>query len=250
MGEEGQIKLPRHVGIIMDGNGRWARKRLLPRSAGHREGVNRMREIAEYAQKRGIEYLTVYALSTENLSRPKEELDYLYSLIRSYFSKDVKELYKRNAAVRVIGDMSVLPPDVSAKLYEAEAGSPRNASFHFIFAINYGGRAEILRAVNDAVMLAKQWDAGMNAGSGLGNPGPDGKYTDETFHDLLYTRGIPDVDLIIRTGGEMRLSNFLLYQAAYAELYFTDVLFPDFTPAEFDKALLDFSGRERRYGKI
>ncbi|MCD8294548.1 MAG: di-trans,poly-cis-decaprenylcistransferase [Clostridia bacterium] len=236
-----QVKVPRHVGIIMDGNGRWARKRLLPRNAGHRAGVQRMEELAVHAQEMGVEYFTVYALSTENMSRSKEELDGLYNLIRSYFSKSVDELYRRHAAVRILGDMAPLPGDVAEKLYEAEVNSPGDATFHFQFAINYGGRAEILRAVNDAALLAHR-----DALEGR----PPARYTDESFHDLLYTKGMPDVDLIIRTGGEERLSNFLLYQAAYAELYFTDVLFPDFDTGEFDKALLDFSRRDRRYGKI
>ncbi|MCD8307577.1 MAG: di-trans,poly-cis-decaprenylcistransferase [Clostridia bacterium] len=236
-----QVTVPRHVGIIMDGNGRWAKKRLLPRNAGHRAGVQRMEELARHAQDIGVEYFTVYALSTENMSRSKEELDGLYSLIRSYFTKSVDELYKRNAGVRILGDMSPLPADIAEKLYEAEARSPKDPSFHFLFAINYGGRAEILQAVNSAALLAHR-----DALEGR----PPQKYTDESFHGLLYTHGVPDVDLIIRTGGEERLSNFLLYQAAYAELYFTDVLFPDFDCGEFDKALLDFSGRDRRYGKI
>ncbi len=233
--------MPRHVGIIMDGNGRWAKKRLLPRNAGHKAGVERMEELAEHAQNLGVEYFTVYALSTENMSRSKEELDGLYSLIRSYFGKSIKELYRRHAAVHIIGDTSPLPADIAAKLKEAEDGSPKDATFHFLFAINYGGRAEVLRAVNAAASKARE-----DALAGK----PSVPYTDESFHDLLYTHGIPDVDLIIRTGGEERLSNFLLYQAAYAELYFTDVLFPDFDCGEFDKALLDFSKRDRRYGKI
>ncbi len=239
LGEE--VRVPRHVGIIMDGNGRWARKRLLPRNAGHKAGVERMEELARHAQDVGVEYFTVYALSTENMNRPKEELDGLYSLIRSYFSKSLEELYKRHAAVHILGDVSPLPGDIAAKLYDAETGSPRDASFHFLFGINYGSRAEVLQAVNSAVLLAHR-----DALAGV----PPKKYTDESFHDLLYTRGVPDVDLIIRTGGEERLSNFLLYQAAYAELYFTDVLFPDFDSGELDKALLDFSKRDRRYGKI
>ncbi|MCD8286551.1 MAG: di-trans,poly-cis-decaprenylcistransferase [Clostridia bacterium] len=233
--------IPRHVGIIMDGNGRWAKKRLLPRNAGHKAGVERMEELARHAQDLGVEYFTVYALSTENMSRSKEELDGLYSLIRSYFGKSIQELYKRHAAVRILGDMSPLPADIAAKLYDAEVNSPKDATFHFQFAINYGGRAEILQAVNAAALQAHR-DA-------LEGRLP-ARYTDESFHDLLYTHGVPDVDLIIRTGGEKRISNFLLYQAAYAELYFTDVLFPDFTCGELDKALLDFSKRDRRYGKI
>ncbi len=222
---------PRHVGLIMDGNGRWAKKRLMPRGYGHNAGMNRMIGLAERAKERGVRYLTVYTLSTENFSRPKEELEGLYSLFRKYFAENVKKLYKKGAAVKVIGDISVLPQDIQRLLTDGEKNSPRSAEFTLIFAINYGARAEILRAVR----LAKEQKEEIDA---------DG------FARLLYTDGIPDPDLIIRTGGEKRLSNFLMYQAAYAELYFSDTLFPDFSDGEFDKALDDFSHRERRFGNV
>jgi undecaprenyl diphosphate synthase len=222
---------PRHVGLIMDGNGRWAKKRLMPRGYGHNAGMNRMIGLAERAKERGVRYLTVYTLSTENFSRPKEELEGLYSLFRKYFAENVKKLYKKGAAVKVIGDISVLPQDIQRLLTDGEKNSPRSAEFTLIFAINYGARAEILRAVRLAQEQKEEIDA-------------DG------FARLLYTDGIPDPDLIIRTGGEKRLSNFLMYQAAYAELYFSDTLFPDFSDGEFDKALDDFSHRERRFGNV
>ena len=222
---------PRHVGLIMDGNGRWAKKRLMPRGYGHNAGMNRMIGLAERAKERGVRYLTVYTLSTENFSRPKEELEGLYSLFRKYFAENVKKLYKKGAAVKVIGDISVLPQDIQRLLTDGEKNSPRSAEFTLIFAINYGARAEILRAVRLAQEQKEEIDA-------------DG------FARLLYTDGIPDPDLIIRTGGEKRLSNFLMYQAAYAELYFSDTLFPDFSDGEFDKALVDFSRRERRFGNV
>lgn len=222
---------PRHVGLIMDGNGRWAKKRLMPRGYGHNAGMNRMIGLAERAKERGVRYLTVYTLSTENFSRPKEELEGLYSLFRKYFAENVKKLYKKGAAVKVIGDISVLPQDIQRLLTDGEKNSPRSAEFTLIFAINYGARAEILRAVRLAQEQKEEIDA-------------DG------FARLLYTDGIPDPDLIIRTGGEKRLSNFLMYQAAYAELYFSDTLFPDFSDVEFDKALDDFSRRERRFGNV
>lgn len=222
---------PRHVGLIMDGNGRWAKKRLMPRGYGHNAGMNRMIGLAERAKERGVRYLTVYTLSTENFSRPKEELEGLYSLFRKYFAENVKKLYKKGAAVKVIGDISVLPQDIQRLLTDGENNSPRSAEFTLIFAINYGARAEILRAVRLAQEQKEEIDA-------------DG------FARLLYTDGIPDPDLIIRTGGEKRLSNFLMYQAAYAELYFSDTLFPDFSDGEFDKALDDFSRRERRFGNV
>ncbi len=222
---------PRHVGLIMDGNGRWAKKRLMPRGYGHNAGMNRMIGLAERAKERGVRYLTVYTLSTENFSRPKEELEGLYSLFRKYFAENVKKLYNKGAAVKVIGDISVLPQDIQRLLTDGEKNSPRSAEFTLIFAINYGARAEILRAVRLAQEQKEEIDA-------------DG------FARLLYTDGIPDPDLIIRTGGEKRLSNFLMYQAAYAELYFSDTLFPDFSDGEFDKALDDFSHRERRFGNV
>ena len=224
-------KLPVHVGLIMDGYGRWAQKRRMPRSFGHNAGMNVMIKLASHASALGIKYLTVYTLSTENLSRPQEELDGLFALFRSYFKTNVKKLHKKGAAVRIIGDLSPLPEDVQKLLKEGEEGSPENAEFTLVFAINYGARPEILRAVNLAVERGE-------------------KVTAESFSALLYTYGIPDPDLIIRTGGEFRLSNFLAYQAAYSELYFTDVLFPDFGTKEFDKALKEYERRDRRFGKI
>ena len=221
-----------HVGVIMDGNGRWAKKRLLPRSFGHKAGMNAMIGLAEHAQKCGVKYLTVYALSTENLkNRPKDELDGLFDLFRKYFETNVKKLYAQNAKVKIIGDLSALPEDVAEILKQGEDNSPAGAKFTLVFAINYGGRSEIIQAVNRAVQDGKQLD-------------------ESSFCSLLYTADIPDPDLIIRTGGELRLSNFLTYQSAYTELYFSDVLFPDFSDAEFDKALNDYAARERRFGRI
>lgn len=223
--------LPTHVGLIMDGNGRWAKKRLMPRSVGHKHGMNRMIGLAEHAKDRGIKYLTVYTLSTENLARPQEELDGLFGLFRKYFTENVKKLYSKNSAVKVIGDISVLPEDIIRLLEDGEKNSPEGALFTLIFAINYGGRAEILNAVNRAVEKSEKLD-------------------EKGLASLMYTDGIPDPDLIIRTGGELRLSNFLTYQSAYSELYFTDVYFPDFSDAEFDKALENFAVRDRRFGKV
>lgn len=221
--------IPRHVGLIMDGNGRWAKKRLLPRSMGHAAGMKRMIKLAAHAKERGINYLTVYALSTENLAaRPQEELEGLFDLMRKYFAVNVKSLFKQGAAIRVIGDISVLPQDVKKLLSDAQTKSPANAPFTLVFAINYGSRPEIVRAARRAA--------------------EEGEITEQTLSAHLDTAGLPDPDLIIRTGGEMRLSNFLVYQAAYAELYFTKTLFPDFTSREFDRALSDFAGRDRRYG--
>lgn len=193
--------------------------------------MNRMISLASHAREKGIKYLTLYVLSTENLSRPREELDGLFALFRKYFTTNIKKLYEANARIKIIGDRSVLPDDIQKLLTEGENNSPEGAEFTLIFAINYGSRAEVINAVNRAVENGKKVDA-------------------ESFASLLYTGGIPDPDLIIRTGGEVRLSNFLMFQAAYAELYFTDVLFPDFTEEEFDKAIKSYSERDRRYGKI
>ncbi len=190
-----------------------------------------MAELTEHAQNIGVKYLTVYALSTENLSRPVEELEGLYGLFRNYFTDNVKKLYSQNARVKIIGDISVFPEDVQKLLSDGERNSPENYTFTLIFALNYGSRAEIVSAVNRAVESGK-------------------RQTAESLSSLLYTGGIPDPDLIIRTGGEVRLSNFLLFQAAYSELYFTDVLFPDFSDGEFDKAIEDYASRDRRFGKV
>ncbi len=224
--------LPRHVGIIMDGNGRWAKRRHRPRSFGHSAGMDAMIRIVKRANEWDIRYITVYALSTENLkNRPREELDELFDLLRKYFSNNVKELHARGAKVRVIGDKAPLPDDVRRLLEDGEKNSPPDGKFTLTFAINYGGRAEIVRA---AEVLREN---GKNI-------------TEESLSSELYTEGLPEPDFIIRTGGEVRLSNFLLWQSAYAELYFTPVLFPDFSPKEFDKALKEYSRRTRRFGGI
>ena len=226
-----QNSVPAHVAVIMDGNGRWAKRRLMPRTLGHSAGMKAMIALAEHARERGVKYFTVYALSSENLARPKDELEGLFNLIREYFSKNIQRLYASNSAVKIIGDISVLPRDCAEVLLNSEQNSPEDADFTVIFAINYGSRPEILRAVNTAVEKGEKVDL-------------------NSFSSLLYTDGIPDPDLVIRTGGEVRLSNFLLWQSAYAELYFTKVLFPDFTPKQLDKALKAYALRDRRFGKI
>ncbi|MDE7257114.1 MAG: di-trans,poly-cis-decaprenylcistransferase [Clostridia bacterium] len=225
------LNIPRHVGIIMDGNRRWAKKRLMPPSAGHSAGLKRMLSLAEKAKELGVRYMTVYALSTENFSRPQDELDKMFALIRKQFNACVDRLVKAGAAVKVIGDVSLLPRDIRQLIADSVKKSPENADFTFIMALGYGSRNEITRAVNTAVRGGKE-------------------VTEEEFASLLYTDGIPDPDLIIRTGGEVRLSNFLLWQAAYAELYFSKVLFPDFTGRELERAVADYSGRDRRFGKV
>ena len=223
--------IPRHVAVIMDGNGRWAKRRFMPRTFGHRAGMNAMIAMARKAKAMGIEYLTVYALSTENFARPAEELEGLFDLIRRYFTKNVRDLYAEGAAVKVIGDISALPDDVQKLVCEGVANSPADAKFFVILALNYGARSEIVRAANAAISRGERVD-------------------ENAFAAFLDTRGVPCPDLIIRTGGEVRLSNFLLWQAAYAELYFCDVLFPDFDETEFEKAIAEYSRRNRRFGRV
>ncbi len=222
--------IPRHIAIIMDGNGRWAKKRLLPRSAGHKKGMENMIKLMEHAFDLGVDYTTVYALSTENLKRPTEELNGLYNLLRSYFEEYIDKICSRGVRFRALGDLSLLPADVQEILRKAEERTSMHQGKGVNVAIAYGARDEIVRAANQAVEKGE-------------------KVTEESFSKLLYTSETPDPDLVIRTGKEVRLSNFLLYQAAYAELYFSDKMFPAFNEKELDKAIVDFSKRTRRFGK-
>ena len=222
--------LPRHIAVIMDGNGRWAKKRLMPRSYGHRQGMSRMVGLLEHAFDLGIEYVTVYALSTENLKRPKEELDGLFDLIRKNFLDCMRKICSRGVRLRILGNVGLLPEDVQRLLKEAEEESSKYEGRGVNVALGYGSRAEIVRAVNLAVEEGK-------------------RVTEESFSSLLYTHGQPDPDLVIRTGKEMRLSNYLLYQSAYAELYFSDKMFPEFSDKDLDEAIAEYGRRTRRFGK-
>lgn len=224
------LPLPRHVAVIMDGNGRWAKSRLMPRSMGHKAGLRNMLSLVEYAFERGVEYVTLYVLSAENFSRPQEELEGLFGLFRSYFSDNVKKMTEKGVKLRVIGDLSSLPQDIQSLILQAEEES-RQGEKTLSLAIGYGGRQEILRAVNLAVERGKS-------------------LSEEEFASLLYTDGIPAPDLLIRTGKEKRLSNFLLWQCAYTELYFSDKMFPDFGTDDLDAAIEDYRRRDRRYGKL
>lgn len=225
------IAVPTTVGLIMDGNGRWAKKRLLPRGAGHRAGMKRMISLSEHAFSRGVEYFTLFALSAENLSRPREELETLFSLFREYFSENAGKLAERGVAFRCLGDLSLLPNDIAGLIRREEEETKGGERGTLALAIGYGGRQDVLSAVNRAIGIGKPLGA-------------------EEFSALLSTRGMPEPDLLIRTGGEMRLSNFLLWQCAYTELYFSEKMFPAFTNADFDRALENYAGRERRYGRI
>jgi undecaprenyl diphosphate synthase len=223
-------KIPRHIAIIMDGNGRWAKKRLMPRSYGHKCGMERMIGLMERAFALGVDYITVYALSTENLKRPKEELDGLFNLFRNHFKEYLGRVCARGVRLRAVGDISLLPEDLQQILRESEAETAKFEGKGINVAVCYGARDEIVHAVNKAVEMGE-------------------KVTEESLSSLLYTGGLPDPDLIIRTGKEVRLSNFLLYQAAYAELYFSDKMFPEFSDKELDKAIVEYSRRTRRFGK-
>ena len=223
-------KIPRHIAIIMDGNGRWAKKRLLPRSFGHKQGMERMVGLMEHAFDLGVEFVTVYALSTENLSRPQAELDGLYNLIRNHFEGYMERICRDEIRLRIIGDISLLPADVQKILRESEQRTIGNAKGGVQIALGYGSRAEIVRAVNLAVEKGEKVD-------------------EESFSRLLYTGEVPDPELVIRTGKEVRLSNFLLYQSAYSELYFTDVMFPAFSDKHLEKAIEWYASRTRRFGK-
>lgn len=230
--------IPRHVAIIMDGNGRWATKRGLPRSAGHRAGMEALRDLITASSELGIEALTLYAFSTENWKRPRDEVGTLFSLVVEYFNREISELHENGVRIRVLGDMSRVPQKARAALMRAEDITHDNSGLKLNLAINYGARAELVRA---ARALAEDVSNGGMA--------PDA-IDEAAVSSRLYTSGQPDVDLLIRTGGEMRLSNFLLYQSAYAELLFTDTLFPDFDKAHYLDAIREFQGRSRRFGAI
>lgn len=226
--------LPRHVAIIMDGNGRWAKKRGLPRSAGHTAGMDSMIEIIRATDDWGIKALSVYAFSTENWGRPQDEVNTLMDILVKYFTSQIDELHRKNVRVRVLGDLSALPKLQRETVENAIDRTANNTGLMFNIALNYGGRAEITRA---ARMLVE---------SGL-KP----EEVDETaFERRLYTVGIPDVDLLIRTSGEMRTSNFLPWQTAYAEIIFNPVLWPDYTREEYRKDLVRYAARNRRFGKV
>ena len=230
--------LPAHVGIIMDGNGRWARKRGLPRKMGHRAGANAFKEIARYANKIGLRYLTAYVFSTENWKRPKDEIDSIIALLRNYLD-EMENYRKENIRVLFIGDRTVFDDDIQAKMRRVEEQSRNATGLTLILAINYGGRAEIAQA---ARRIAE------DAAAGKLSPGA---VDEAVFSRYLYTAGIPDVDLLIRPSGEYRLSNFLLWQTAYSEYVFmSGVLWPDFKPAMLDEALAEYRSRSRRFGGL
>lgn len=231
------ILVPKHVGVIMDGNGRWAKKRGLPRKFGHREGAKTFRAIARHAKAIGVSYITFYAFSTENWKRPKDEVDAIMDLFEKYLD-EVRDFMDENIRVRFIGDRTKLNPRLQEKMKNVEEDSKDFDAMTLILAINYGGRDEITHAVKTIVD-----DISSGAISA-------DEITESLIQNRLYTEEIPDVDLIIRPSGEQRLSNFLIWQAAYAEYYFTNILWPDFSNKDFEKAIITFSERNRRFGAI
>lgn len=231
--------VPQHIAVIMDGNGRWAKKRGLPRTAGHKVGAETFRNIATYCKDIGVKYFTVYAFSTENWKRPAEEVDTLMNLFRRYLKEAIETMAERGVAVRVIGDLSVLAEDIRELIAECdrEAEKIENPAVATL-CINYGGRDEIKNAVR---AITQKVQAGTLQPQDI---------TEDTISQHLYTADMPDPDLIIRPSGEIRTSNFLLWQSAYAEYYFTDVLWPDFKPEHLEAAIEDFNRRQRRFGGV
>jgi undecaprenyl diphosphate synthase len=227
--------LPAHIAIIMDGNGRWARRRGLPRIAGHRFGINAVREAVEGSAELGIQVLTLYAFSVENWKRPPAEVRALMALLKEYLNRELENIHRNNIRFRTIGRTDQLDPSVQAELDKAVARTDSNTGMLFLVALNYGGRAEIVDAVN-RVLLERQ---------SVSTP-----LTEAEFSRHLYTAGVPDPDLLIRTSGELRVSNFLLWQIAYAEMYVTDTLWPDFSRKDLHEAIVAYQKRERRYGGL
>ena len=226
--------IPEHIGIIMDGNGRWAEKRYLPRVAGHKEGIEAVRRTVKAADKYKIKYLTLYSFSTENWKRPKEEVDFLFYLMEENLKKEGEELNKNNVKVRFSGRRWVLPENLVKIMDYVENLTKENTGLNLIFAINYGGRSEVVDAVKEIIK----------------NGYKEADVNEDLIRKFLYLPDVPDADLIIRTSGEKRISNFLLWQSAYSEFYFTPVLWPDFDENEFLKALIEYQKRKRKFGGI
>lgn len=230
------MKIPQHIAIILDGNGRWAKSKGMPRNYGHAQGSKNVEKICEQAYKMGIKYLTVYAFSTENWNRPKSEVDALMTLLRNYMKTCLKTAEKNRMKVRVLGEKSRLDQDIRTRIAELEEATKNNDGLNFQIALNYGSRDEIIRAVRH---ISEDYKNGIITKEDM---------TEEKFSSYLDTHDIPDPDLLIRTSGEQRLSNYLLWQLAYTEFYFTDVYWPDFTKEDLEKAIQYYNGRDRRFG--
>jgi undecaprenyl diphosphate synthase len=232
-------KYPEHVAIIMDGNGRWATQRGLPRTAGHKQGTEAARKVVKAAAELGVQYITLFGFSSENWSRPQSEIHELMKLLRYYLRSETAELHKNGARLRVIGERSAFDPEIISMIENAEELTKDNSDITVVIALNYGGRRDI-------AMAAQKFAVEHGAAAAT----MDGEAVDTLFAGYLMTAGIPDPDLLIRTSGEKRISNFLLWQCAYAEMIFTPVLWPDFDRAHLEAALIEYSERERRFGAI
>jgi len=230
--------LPRHIGIIMDGNGRWAKKRGLPRTAGHVQGAAVFKKLSLYCADRGVQAVTFYAFSTENWKRPAEEVNAIMDLLRQYLTDALENFRDKNVRVRVLGDVSPLPQNLKDMIKEVETSYRDHTGMILNIALNYGSRTEILRSVKSIASRVSE-----------GSLSPE-EITEQTVEDGLYTAGEPPLDLVIRPSGELRLSNFLLWQAAYAELWFSDILWPDFTESDLERAFSDYEKRSRRFGGL
>jgi undecaprenyl diphosphate synthase len=231
-------KMPQHIAIIMDGNGRWAAKRGVPRLMGHRAGIKTVREIVRACGAIGIDYLTLYTFSSENWKRPAEEVNGLMNLLKNTLSKEINKLDKNNVKLSTIGRMHELPPAVQDGFKKGQKKLANNTGLHLILALNYGGRTEIVDAIREIAQQVLDKQLKPN------------QIEEHTVEEHLYTRGVPHPDLVIRTGGEMRISNYLLWQIAYSELYITPILWPDFTSDDLYDAIRSFQGRERRFGGL
>ena len=227
-----------HIAVIMDGNGRWAQKRGLPRAAGHKKGAETVKEIAKAANERGVRFLTLYAFSTENWQRPYDEVKTLMDLLRQYLKSDLAELHKHGIRIRFIGERYMLDKDIVESMEQLEQNTADNKGMTLILAISYGSRQEIVAAVRKVAAMVKKGDIS------------ESDVDIDLVSDMLYTKDVPDPDILIRTSGEQRISNYLLWQLAYAELFFTKTLWPDFTPNELGEIIDNFYLRERRYGKV
>lgn len=230
--------VPDHIAMIMDGNGRWAKQRGLSRSEGHSEGAKTLYSIVDFCRKINLKYLTVYAFSTENWLRPKKEVDFLMSLLKNMFNKYIKEIVDGNIRIRVLGDKNNIPKNTLRIIEKAEKQSQNNTGLQLIIAFNYGGRREIATAAKEIAKAYANGDINLD------------EINEDSFHNYLYLPDVPDPDLIIRSSGEMRISNFLLWQLAYSEFWVSDILWPDFKPENLVEAIRDFNNRDRRYGGI
>jgi undecaprenyl diphosphate synthase len=232
------MNIPKHIGIIMDGNGRWAKSRGLPRTAGHRAGTDATRKIVRACGELGVSYLTIYVFSAENWGRPRAEVTMLMDLMVEMVRREIRDLNNNNVRLHAIGDLSKLPPKTRNELVKGIESTKNNSGLNLILAVSYGGRAEIIEAVKRFAREA------------IENPALVDTMDETLFHTYLYTHAFPDPELVIRTGGEKRISNFLLWQSAYAELYIADILWPDFDKESLIAAIQDFNKRDRRFGKV